>query len=302
MHYSLAEARLRSFAEQHGVPVVETMAGKSTLVADHPLYAGPIGVTGAPQTERAGRARRRRAGRRHAPAGLHDRLVDGVRQRGAAHRRPQRRALRRRQAPQPAARRRRPRGARGAGLGARRLVGAAGLARGGPPPGLRLPRARRAPRWRRAREPASRRTRRSSPRSTREASADDYAVSAAGGFPGELNVNWLSRGRRDVRLRVRLLVHGLRARGCLGSEDGALARRGVRVRRRRLVPDAQLRAAELGHLRPQADRTALRQRRLRRDRAPAGRAGRAVVQQHVLGHRPQPGGGRLGRARTRSRL
>ena len=31
------------------MPVVETMAGKSTLVADHPLYAGPIGVTGAPQ-------------------------------------------------------------------------------------------------------------------------------------------------------------------------------------------------------------------------------------------------------------
>ena len=31
------------------MPVVETMAGKSTLVADHPLYAGPIGVTGCPQ-------------------------------------------------------------------------------------------------------------------------------------------------------------------------------------------------------------------------------------------------------------
>jgi 3D-(3,5/4)-trihydroxycyclohexane-1,2-dione acylhydrolase (decyclizing) len=27
-----------------------------------------------------------------------------------------------------------------------------------------------------------------------EAGAEDYAVSAAGGFPGELNVNWLSRG------------------------------------------------------------------------------------------------------------
>ena len=42
-------ASLRSFAEAHGVPVVETMAGKSTLLADHPLYAGPIGVTGCPQ-------------------------------------------------------------------------------------------------------------------------------------------------------------------------------------------------------------------------------------------------------------
>jgi 3D-(3,5/4)-trihydroxycyclohexane-1,2-dione acylhydrolase (decyclizing) len=49
VHYSLAEARLRSFAEQHGVPVAETMAGKSSLVADHHLYVGPIGVTGAPQ-------------------------------------------------------------------------------------------------------------------------------------------------------------------------------------------------------------------------------------------------------------
>ena len=29
------------FAEAHGVPVVETMAGKSSVVADHPLYAGP---------------------------------------------------------------------------------------------------------------------------------------------------------------------------------------------------------------------------------------------------------------------
>jgi 3D-(3,5/4)-trihydroxycyclohexane-1,2-dione acylhydrolase (decyclizing) len=49
VHYSLAEQRLLEFAEQHGVPVVETMAGKSTLVADHALYAGPIGVTGCPQ-------------------------------------------------------------------------------------------------------------------------------------------------------------------------------------------------------------------------------------------------------------
>jgi len=49
VHYSLAEAQLRSFAEAHGVPVVETMAGKSSLLADHPLYAGPIGVTGCPQ-------------------------------------------------------------------------------------------------------------------------------------------------------------------------------------------------------------------------------------------------------------
>ena len=47
VHYSLAEEALAQFATRHGIPVVETVAGKSTLVADHPRYAGPIGVTGA---------------------------------------------------------------------------------------------------------------------------------------------------------------------------------------------------------------------------------------------------------------
>lgn len=46
VHYSLAEDELRRFAEAHGIPVVETMAGKATLTADHPLYVGPVGVTG----------------------------------------------------------------------------------------------------------------------------------------------------------------------------------------------------------------------------------------------------------------
>ena len=47
MHYSLAEEALASFAARHGIPVVETVAGKSTLTHDHPCYAGPIGVIGA---------------------------------------------------------------------------------------------------------------------------------------------------------------------------------------------------------------------------------------------------------------
>ncbi len=37
---------LQRFAEAHGVPVTETQAGKSALPWDHPLQAGPIGVTG----------------------------------------------------------------------------------------------------------------------------------------------------------------------------------------------------------------------------------------------------------------
>ncbi|MBA2300207.1 MAG: 3D-(3,5/4)-trihydroxycyclohexane-1,2-dione acylhydrolase (decyclizing) [Chloroflexi bacterium] len=47
VHYSGAVETLRAFAERHGIPVVETVAGKSTLMHDHPNYAGPIGVTGS---------------------------------------------------------------------------------------------------------------------------------------------------------------------------------------------------------------------------------------------------------------
>jgi 3D-(3,5/4)-trihydroxycyclohexane-1,2-dione acylhydrolase (decyclizing) len=52
VHYALAEEELRGFAEAHAVPVVETMAGRSTLVDDHPLYVGPIGVTGCDEANR----------------------------------------------------------------------------------------------------------------------------------------------------------------------------------------------------------------------------------------------------------
>ncbi len=45
--YSGAIETLTDFAERRGIPVVETVAGKSTLVHDHPNYAGPIGVTGS---------------------------------------------------------------------------------------------------------------------------------------------------------------------------------------------------------------------------------------------------------------
>ena len=52
VHYSLAEEELRAFAERHGLPVVETMAGKSCLTADDPAWVGPVGVTGCDQANR----------------------------------------------------------------------------------------------------------------------------------------------------------------------------------------------------------------------------------------------------------
>jgi 3D-(3,5/4)-trihydroxycyclohexane-1,2-dione acylhydrolase (decyclizing) len=47
LHYSLATDDLAGFAERHGVPVVETVAGKSALPWDHSMFAGPIGVAGS---------------------------------------------------------------------------------------------------------------------------------------------------------------------------------------------------------------------------------------------------------------
>jgi 3D-(3,5/4)-trihydroxycyclohexane-1,2-dione acylhydrolase (decyclizing) len=44
--YSEASDTLRKFAEIHGVPVLETQAGKSSLPHDHPLNMGSVGVTG----------------------------------------------------------------------------------------------------------------------------------------------------------------------------------------------------------------------------------------------------------------
>jgi 3D-(3,5/4)-trihydroxycyclohexane-1,2-dione acylhydrolase (decyclizing) len=52
VHYSLAEDAFRSFVEAHRLPVVETVAGKSCLTADHPCLVGPIGVTGADHANR----------------------------------------------------------------------------------------------------------------------------------------------------------------------------------------------------------------------------------------------------------
>ena len=52
VHYSFAEDELREFAERHGLPVVETMAGKACLRADDPGWVGPVGVTGCDHANR----------------------------------------------------------------------------------------------------------------------------------------------------------------------------------------------------------------------------------------------------------
>ena len=47
VHFACAAEVLARFAEKHGIPVVETQAGKSALAWDHERNFGPVGVTGA---------------------------------------------------------------------------------------------------------------------------------------------------------------------------------------------------------------------------------------------------------------
>jgi|TARA_B100000795_G_scaffold102275_1_gene75366 3D-(3,5/4)-trihydroxycyclohexane-1,2-dione acylhydrolase (decyclizing) len=46
VRYSLAENELQAFAKRHQIPVIETQAGKSSMLASDPLNAGAVGVTG----------------------------------------------------------------------------------------------------------------------------------------------------------------------------------------------------------------------------------------------------------------
>lgn len=47
VQYSRAVQDLTAFAVAHGIPVVETIAGRANLLDNHPLNIGPIGVTGS---------------------------------------------------------------------------------------------------------------------------------------------------------------------------------------------------------------------------------------------------------------
>lgn len=47
VRYSLAEQAVADFAVKHGIPLVETIAGKGGVTHDHPAHAGPIGIVGS---------------------------------------------------------------------------------------------------------------------------------------------------------------------------------------------------------------------------------------------------------------
>ncbi len=47
VRYALAETALADFALRHGIPIVETTAGKGGLTHYHPAHVGPIGIIGS---------------------------------------------------------------------------------------------------------------------------------------------------------------------------------------------------------------------------------------------------------------
>jgi 3D-(3,5/4)-trihydroxycyclohexane-1,2-dione acylhydrolase (decyclizing) len=47
VRYSGATQVALDFAERHGIPVVETTAGRTLVPHSHPLHAGPLGITGS---------------------------------------------------------------------------------------------------------------------------------------------------------------------------------------------------------------------------------------------------------------
>ena len=196
--------------------MVETVAGKSCLVWDNPCYAGPIGVTGVDGANRL-------AAEADVVLAVGTRLQDfttgswtvfdeGVRIIGCNAARYD--AGKHNSIPLVGDARRVSRRARPMGL------------RSGGRPSTWLEAAQREA----AREEAERQARtRPDDAGTlpsyaqvvgavdRVAAPDDYALTAAGGLPGELNTNWRSHGIAIVRLRVRLLVHGLRAERRVGA-------------------------------------------------------------------------------------
>ena len=47
VRYSFAEAEVAAFAEKHGIPLAETIAGKGSVVHTHPAHVGPVGILGS---------------------------------------------------------------------------------------------------------------------------------------------------------------------------------------------------------------------------------------------------------------
>ena len=282
VHYADATSTLRAFAERHGIPVVETVAGKATLTPRPPELRRPDRGHGLARGQRRRRAGRRRHRRRDAAAGLHHRLLVGVPRSGRPVRRHQHRVV---GCPQ-AARARRSSATRKVTLEA---IDAA-LGR------LQRPHAEwlamadeRIAEWHAYLDSWSGR-KHDGPPAYAEVIQAINAVARSGGLhpvrrrrPARRAEHGLAvEVGRLVRLRVRLLDDGLRDRRRVGRPSRAADRRRHRLGRRRVVPDDELRHLLDRAHRPEGHLHGLRQRRVRRDQPAPGQHRRRRVQQPPL--------------------
>ena len=214
VHYSLAEAELADFALRHGIPVVETVAGKSSLVADHPRYAGPVGVTGAAEPNEVCRAA-------DVVVAVGTRLNDFVtgswtlfddEARIVALNTARFDATKHLAIPVVG-------DARESVVELSALLGDWSAPQDGPTAGPSCAGASRSSS--RAEWPTMGRcrsaTRRSSGRCTAAATAEDYVMTAAGGLPGELNVNWLSKSVASFDCEYGFSCMGYETAGAWGA-------------------------------------------------------------------------------------
>ena len=74
-----AAAEALAFAETHGVPVVETVAGRTLVPHDHRLYGGALGIIGATSANNLAASADVVLAARHPVAGLHHVLMDRLR-------------------------------------------------------------------------------------------------------------------------------------------------------------------------------------------------------------------------------
>ncbi len=218
VHYSRAEAELAAFAEEFGIPVVETVAGKSCLLADHPRYAGPVGVTGAGAANVV-------VTEADLVIAIGTRLEDfttgswTVFDPSAQLRRRQRRSLRRHQAPLDPGRRRRTRVAWP--ISPTRCA-AGRRTTSGPSAAWRCASScRRFVDGRTADDGVW-------PPSYAQlvglvhesATEDDYVMTAAGGLPGELNINWMIKAIASFDCDYGFSCMGYEIAGAWGAAFG----------------------------------------------------------------------------------
>ena len=200
----------------HGLPVVETMAGKACLTADHPAWVGPVGVTGCDhEPPRAEADLVLAIGTRlqdfttgsWTVFGEEARIVGLNAARSTRRSTVRSRSSRTRARACPSCRRRSPTGtSRRAGAiepATSARPSARSSLRGPPRPRGRAPDVRTG---RRGGQPAGGRGR--------------SGAHCCWGPPRRDERQLAPEGRRDVRLRVRLLDDGVRDRRSLGSSDG----------------------------------------------------------------------------------